>query len=382
MVIVLAGAKDAKHAARAPGVLAAAAALLAGGAAIAAPGCGGSDDGGGGGAGDPVLAGAQPPAKGGAPTQDASERNFALKTMDFGESERWKKLGYNIDGKISTSASVDVCKPTASGDRSVHNNGDSGIDNSFGQKIVPFLGQLAPITTSVTQAIADGAFTVMIDVTGLTDDAKQTATGASGKIFAGGAFDPDDAGLRPTFTTSDDWPVRPELLSSPSDAKSSTIAFHDAYVSGGTWVNGSGSSDVRLSLTLAGSTLSITVHHAIITFNHTAPGHAANGVVAGVIGTQELVASVGQVAGSLNSSLCDPVTAASLAKTLEGASDILSDGTQDPAKTCDGISIGLGFTAEQIAPPSKVAPPAAAAAAACAAPAADAGPPDAADGGR
>jgi hypothetical protein len=28
---------------------------------------------------------------------------------------------------------------------------------------------------------------------------------------------------------------------------------------------------------------------------------------------------------------------------IQQASDILTDGTQDPTKTCDGISIGLGF---------------------------------------
>ena len=30
---------------------------------------------------------------------------------------------------------------------------------------------------------------------------------------------------------------------------------------------------------------------------------------------------------------------------IEQASDILTDGTQDPTQTCDGISIGLGFDA-------------------------------------
>ena len=31
---------------------------------------------------------------------------------------------------------------------------------------------------------------------------------------------------------------------------------------------------------------------------------------------------------------------------VKRASDIMVDGTQDPTKTCDGISVGLGFEAQ------------------------------------
>jgi hypothetical protein len=47
-------------------------------------------------------------------------------------------------------------------------------------------------------------------------------------------------------------------------------------------------------------------------------------------------------------------------KQIREASDMMQDGTQDPAKECDGISIGLGFEMTRVvigtaSPP--VAPP-------------------------
>lgn len=52
-------------------------------------------------------------------------------------------------------------------------------------------------------------------------------------------------------------------------------------------------------------------------------------------------------AGSFDPSFCDlnGPTMASILTQVEQAADILVDGTQDPTKTCDAISIGIGFDA-------------------------------------
>jgi hypothetical protein len=70
------------------------------------------------------------------------------------------------------------------------------------------------------------------------------------------------------------------------------------------------------------------------------------GVIGCVISTQELVAQVERQARSSDASVCDDdETLASVEDAIRRASDVLADGSQDPAKTCDGISIGLGFDA-------------------------------------
>ena len=53
------------------------------------------------------------------------------------------------------------------------------------------------------------------------------------------------------------------------------------------------------------------------------------------------------VAPELLSTCCNQAVFTSLITQIRQASDIMSDGTQDPRKTCDGISIGIGFDATQ-----------------------------------
>jgi hypothetical protein len=66
---------------------------------------------------------------------------------------------------------------------------------------------------------------------------------------------------------------------------------------------------------------------------------------------------VGNTAGALDPSYCSPGTKDFLITAIRQASDMLSNGTQDPNATCDAISVGLGFTAKRVAVPDKQAQP-------------------------
>jgi len=54
-------------------------------------------------------------------------------------------------------------------------------------------------------------------------------------------------------------------------------------------------------------------------------------------------------AGYFTTSLCSggPLFDA-VAQNVRAVSDIMRDGTQDPTQTCDGISLGMGFTAKPV----------------------------------
>ncbi|MEO7110420.1 MAG: hypothetical protein ABI183_08295 [Polyangiaceae bacterium] len=315
--------------------------------------------------------GAVPPAlpSGAAPTTATTEHNFALHTLLLGDANRtgtasnsaWKDYGYNIDGKISTPSSTDLCTIAAGGSKStVYQDGTNGIDNSFGENILPIIVSVAgPDTASkINQSIASGSFTIQIDVTGLSDDPAQTASGLSGFLNAGASF--DDGGAPPTFTTADNWPVSTSLLANPSDPRSSNIKFPGAYVVGGTFVNGpfgSASNDITISISISGVSLALTVHKAILTFDHKTATSATNGTIAGVIKTSELIDGLKTVAGRITTSLCGGTAFQDIATQITAASDILADGSNAAGQPCDGISIGLGFTADQIAPPTVAVAP-------------------------
>lgn len=320
-------------------------------------------------------AGLVPPTSSGSKTTSTTATNFALHTLQLGDTDRmgttnanaWAAYGFNLDGKATTTTSTDVCTLQTGAPMSVQIDGNGltaggcvsesdceGVDNSFGENILPLVLTVAGsnLDSTLNTSINSGAFTVMLDIVGLTDSPTQTNTGITGQLFAGAKF----AGM-PTWTTADNWPVvGGALLKGGTVASGSTIQFPDSYVVNGTWVSGAPIATLTLSLSIGGEMLQLNVHQATLTFDHTMPGHAANGTIAGVITTSELVSSLMAIAGHISTSLCNGGTFQSIAQQIEQASDIMSDGSNGPGKECDAISIGLGFTADQIAVPTMVAP--------------------------
>src|SRR5262249_30976103 len=153
-------------------------------------------------------------------------------------------------------------------------------------------------------------------------------------------------GATPKFDGTDSWPVAPELLSNPADPTSSTITFANASITAGTYDSGTNQTYViRLPFVLNGksTSLDLTLHAARLTMTLSADRRSATGgMLGGVINTEEFVAEVKKIGYLLG--LCTDPLLATLITQVRQASDILSDGTQDPTKTCDGISMGMTFT--------------------------------------
>jgi hypothetical protein len=313
----------------------------------------------------PAATPGQPPPPPSSGTATTDVKTFAINSLMLGEADRsggapsnsaWKSYGYNLDGLTTTKDSADVCTLAAGAPKTNQVDGNNGIDNSFGSVILPIIQSAASLPTpsqTITQSIDGGSFTIQLKITGLSSDAKQNATGLKGELFASGSY-----GGTPAFDANTDWPVEPALLNDPADiSKGSKIAFNNAYVNNGTFVSGdlsAGGVTVSISLVFQGVALTLSVNHAVITFDHTSDADAANGTIAGVINTQELITGLKSVAGRISSSLCGSAFDG-IAQQIQQASDILSDGTNASGKNCDGISIGLGFTGKLIHDPTKIA---------------------------
>src|SRR4029079_18094389 len=146
--------------------------------------CGGSSDDdtkkktdsgtGGGGGPDPEQPGRQPPAQsGGNPASGTTETVIAIRKLFLGETDpatgtadntAWKKIGYNLDGIVSTKNGTNHCKVQAGGSKSaIQTDGDNGIDNSFGSNLVPIISTLASDPSkTISESLNDGSFTIMI----------------------------------------------------------------------------------------------------------------------------------------------------------------------------------------------------------------------------
>ena len=274
---------------------------------------------------------------------------FALDSIDLGEND-WLTLGYDLDGKLTTKDSNDVCTQHPGAPRTNQADGNGGIDNAFGALVLPMLevslGDPTPSVTA-TNAIRQGVFTSQIQVTDLDDTPIQTCDGIKGQVFTSDAY-----GAHPAFDDTTDWPVLPESLNDGASLTAGAkAALADGYVQNGVVVlENWRDAPVPLHLVFDGKTLDLSVHHAIITFDHADAPDASSGVLAGVLDTDELIAALAPVLPPCCEDGCT-------ADPIRDASDILSDATNAPGVPCDAISFAIGFHARRVANPTKVAAP-------------------------
>lgn len=298
------------------------------------------------------------------PPSDTS--TFAIQKIYLGEAARtgapsnvaWKKFGYNLDGKVTVPSSTDVCTRALGAPSSNQNDGDLGIDNAFGASILPIIQSAASISDPSATASAQfqtGKGTYQISIKGLGADPNQTATGLSGGVFLSLDYRGDSvvAVPFPGFGPTTDWPVRVEgLANGLTIAGGPKLAFGKADVSNGTFA-GSGL-DFPVSISFGGLGVTLLIHHAIVTFDHTSPGTAANGTIAGVLDTEEFILELKKAAGLISPVLCGSQFDG-IAQQMRQASDIMLDLSNVAGFSCNAISVGLGFDATLVANPTKIA---------------------------
>jgi hypothetical protein len=357
--------------------------LAVGGEVALSTGCSSSSGGssGGGSSGDTcqsagVQCTVQPAApSGGSPT--SATHNYAMYTLYLGDTDRtgvtnstaWESYGYNLDNLVTTKSSSDVCTLAAGASKTTQIDGKGGIDNSFGENILPIVITTAgsDASTKINQSIQDGTFTVMMYVAGFdnTSGSMANATGLTGALLGGGNYTDWTDGGTPAWNLTTHWPVLPELLmgcpnnmcpAGTNPITAANVQFNGAYQADGTFVNGSPAT-IDLSLAIGGQSLSINIHSALITFQPTTgstPG-VTNGTIAGTIVTTELISALQSVAGHISTSLCSGSAFNSISQQIQQASDIIISSSGAVSNTsgtdCNGISIGLGFDATEIAVP-------------------------------
>jgi len=290
-----------------------------------------------------------------------------MSSIAFGEGNagQWMSYGFDIDNQPAwTVGDTNHCQPNSGASpTTAFPTGPNGIDNSFGHIVLPTLLAVdASFTTDTNNGLTNGIFSVLLkmyclpptgDVSGMTT--KQfdgTTLGITG-----------DGGTQttPKWDGTDQWPVDPSLLTNPNDPSSSAIVYPASSVSGTTFDTGPGQTFVlRIPLNLNGNrtSLKLTLNAARVTMTLGATRESATGgMVGGVIDTEDLVAQVATIADVVG--ICSSSIYTSLITLVRQSSDIMADGTQDPTKVCNGISIGLGFQMQGVElGPVGVAPPA------------------------
>lgn len=293
-------------------------------------------------------AGGIPARRGATPTASSGSVVLAMSTVFFGDTDwmgnpsqiAWEQFGLNVDGKVTTACSTNVCTLVAGSSRQAQVDGDNGIDNAFGSVVVPILQTVDSTFSQTANAdIRAGEATTLIQL-----DA--TGSGASYATLPGAMY--RAATIRsPKWDGIDVRNVDDVSLVDGSISQPATV-FPGGYMSERVWVGTPPATMAYLDLPL-GNVLGlppISIHHVQIVMPVAGDGGSATaGILAGVIRTSDLVAWFQLLAGAVSTGLCSSTAFASMAQQIEQTSDIMADGTNEPGQTCDGISIGVGFDA-------------------------------------
>jgi hypothetical protein len=266
-------------------------------------------------------------------------------------STAWMDFGFNLDGQATASDFSQHCKPYNGGSTSSFQDGSNGRDNSFGRNIRPIVEPLLPddIDTMANAAIDSGSFTEIFtfEKLGMMPDVAPLAV----RLYGGG-----DMGSSPLWNGKDCWPVVSESLIDQNDVLTAKVIFPNAKLTNDVF-DSNGVTNIVLPINILGQTVSLRVYHVRISaqFSKLHDGIAL-GQLGGFVKTEEFVQTLKQAAGAVNMSNCGLFDLA-IANQIRQASDMIDDGKQDPNKTCNAISVGIGFTMLPISF-GKISPPA------------------------
>jgi hypothetical protein len=294
-------------------------------------------------------AGAGPASStGSGPPPDCTTPVLAINALLLGDTDpdgtasstAWKQYGTNIDGQVTTTDYSMHCLPSSNASASqVFPDGDNGIDNSFGRNIMPMLKAWSSNTfsTDVNSNITTGNIGYLFDIVGLmaTKDQPTLTT----RFYSG-----DPLAANPKFDGTDCWPVDGALVNDPTNVTTAKVVFTGGSLGNNYFTSGS-PAVLPLTLKFGGYPITLTIHQALVQAALRGDHQATlvPGQISGVLDTQEFLVAVKEYARAHN--LCGNAGLDGLLTQISQASDIMSDGTQDHGKVCDGISIGLGFTA-------------------------------------
>ncbi len=258
---------------------------------------------------------------------------------DVANPNAWKQFGFDLDSLSTTTANLSGhCQPAEGADSSMLNDGDNGKDNAFGRNVLPILAGLAPdISTEVNTSLNGGEFSLLALFEQLGPGADQDRLVT--RLYGGAPF----SGY-PLWNGTDCWSVAQEQLNDPSDINSAQTIFTTASLQNNEWSSGS-LGTVVIPLRVIGLEVPMTIKHARLSLKLN-PDHlgAVQGQLGGVVDTELFVEGVRDVLGTFDLSFCQSDVFDSFALEIRRSSDIMTDGSQNENDTCNGISIGLGFT--------------------------------------
>ncbi len=278
----------------------------------------------------------------------------------------WRTIGFDVDGQSTDASSTNHCMPVAGADAAaVKVDGDGGIDNSFLKNVAPIIaGVDAKWADNWNAGLASGGSTILVYVPDLVlppagtagDPGNATPLPARGYTSVALCPAPADAGAEGGVDGGTDAGVATRQLAvdrasvCDGDLAAPLWSAPDGKLDGDVWDSGIVPS-ATLVIPFKGRPLAVHLKRVRLGMTLSADRRSVTlGTLSGVADTEELIGQLGLLKGAILPALCGPLSGVfdGYVDRVRKSSDIMSDGSQDPQKTCDGISVGLGFDAQVV----------------------------------
>ncbi|MCC7535392.1 MAG: hypothetical protein IT379_04230 [Deltaproteobacteria bacterium] len=272
-------------------------------------------------------------------------RWYALRRIDLGIGDLWRSLGYDLDGRCTTSEStLDELECAPAPGFVPSDDAPGGADNAFGQSFVPLISLVdAAYQDELHQEIELGEHGVLVRVAewnGTPDDPViDVALVDSVRGFAAGA-DLTDVIEPPRWDTTDEWLVSDGAFVA-SDIDVPVARDVAAYVTDGVVVARPRSGT---QLRLTGSlTVVLPLDRAIFTARLSETTfELEEGVLAGRVAIDDVIDSLpglGYCPGTMMHGV--------YATAMQRAADLAISEGAPPGLPCTAISMAIGFRAVQ-----------------------------------
>ncbi len=263
----------------------------------------------------------------------------------------WKGYGFDLDGQATTESSTNHCQPVAGANVAlVKTDGVGGIDNAFAAIIAPIIASFDTAgkpgwVDNWNAGLEGGRARLLLRFPTPIPPSSDAATPAplAAQIYSAGPVCADAPVMTPRLLPVDRASVQSD------DVDRALNVAPAGTLTGDTW-----SSDVidSVIVTVPIKSGSLPLHLRKVRISlQLAPDRksATLGMLGGIATTDELAAVLRKNRGNISPLACLPGVFDSYEQKIRRASDIMADGTQDPTKTCDGISLGIGFDATEVA---------------------------------
>lgn len=251
--------------------------------------------------------------------------------------DAWARYGYDLDGRATSADDVTAdrlaCRrPVGSSKRSAI-DGARGVDNAFGKDFMSMMRSLkSDVEAETNKGVAEGGYTMVLRIDDLADAPDDAY--APGALYLVGRRD------KATFAADEKWPVAGTSLTP-------IATFPNGFVSGGSWVSGDlGKELPAVAIPMLGRPLITPLYGGAFSLDLT----KGEGVMAGAVRVDDLVDVVRPWVLGLGE--CPTQEAVDLlVSAVRNTADAMATLplAADPSRTCDAMSLGVGFTVRPIA---------------------------------